>query len=142
MKQTLALLIIFSLFFIAVPASFAADADDVRVINIKVTADGLQPAHLFRDKKTIVRNGTRVRIVFEYADKNMDTHEFVLSAKGIDLSTGKISFWGTGRGIIEFTVGENGEKFYRLSCVLPCLAMDKLIDYILFVEPTTHASLV
>jgi hypothetical protein len=38
---------------------------------------------------------------------------------------------------IECTVGDRGQEFYRLSCELPCIAMEELIDYIIIVGPKT-----
>jgi hypothetical protein len=112
------------------------------IITMKVTAQGLAVSGIPRqDKRMTIPQGTRVRLVLEHADVNRSQHKFTLTAKDTEITSQPIDGETRKTTAIEFTVGDRGQEFYRLSCELPCIAMDELIDYIIMVGPSRRASL-
>jgi hypothetical protein len=77
-------------------------------------------------------------LIFEYADRNGNVHEFTLHSAKTELTGQRMTPHGPKTSTIELTVGERGEEFYRLSCDLPCIAMEELTDYLLFVGGTNE----
>lgn len=109
-------------------------------ITMKVTAQGLVVAGVpIEDKKMTIPRGTRVRLVLTHADTNRNAHKFALTAKGTEITSPVIDGETRKTSTIEFTVGDQGQDFYRLSCELPCIAMEELVDYIIMVGPTKAA---
>ena len=88
-----------------------------------------------KDKRVTLPKGQRVRLVFQHADRNLDRHQFNLAATRTDITSQYIDPLLRRTASIDFTVGAQGEAFYRLSCMVPCAAMEFLIDYLIFVEP-------
>ena len=83
----------------------------------------------------IVPRGTPVRLVLDYADTNRNAHKFTLTAKNTEITSPTIDGETRKSVSIDFTAGDRGQEFYRLSCELPCIAMDELVDYIITVGP-------
>lgn len=105
-------------------------------LTMKVTAQGLQVSGIpMQDKRMTIPRGTRVHIVLEYADANKNAHQFTLTAKDTSITSPVIDGETRKTSTIDFTVGDRGQEFYRLSCELPCIAMDDLVDYIIMVAP-------
>jgi hypothetical protein len=120
----------------AVP--LAAQAQDKQTIRFTITHKGLITSDVKMDEKRFtVRRGVRLRLVFEYADHNGNAHQFTLHSAKTDLTGQRMTSDGPKMSTLEFTVGERGEEFYRLSCDLPCIAMEELTDYLLFVGGST-----
>ncbi len=120
------------------PASRAAEKVTV---TMKVTAKGLQVSGVaMQDKRMTISRGTRVRLVMEYADSNRNAHKFTLTAKNTEITSPVLDGDARKTTAIEFTAGDRGQEFYRLSCELPCIAMDDLVDYIIMVGPPHTAA--
>ncbi len=83
----------------------------------------------------IVPRGAPVRLVLDYADTNRNAHKFTLTAKNTEITSPIIDGETRKSVTIDFTAGDRGQEFYRLSCELPCIAMDELVDYIITVGP-------
>ena len=115
----------------AVPA---AHAEGTKVIVLKVTKAGLVTSDISisDEKQMTLAKGTRVKLVFKFADKSHAAHKFTLSSNGTELTTPLLDA-DSKETSIEFTVGSKDEPFYRLSCLVPCEAMDNLIDYVIVV---------
>jgi hypothetical protein len=115
----------------AVPA---AHAGGTKVIVLNVTKAGLvtKDISISDEKKMTLAKGTRVKLVFRFADKSHAVHKFILNSKGTEL-TSQLLTADSKETSIEFTVGSKDEPFYRLSCLVPCEAMDNLIDYVIVV---------
>jgi hypothetical protein len=111
-----------------------AQAQDKQTIHFKITKDGLVTTDVKMDEKRFtLPQGTRVRLIFEYSDTNGNAHQFTVHSAKTELVGKRLTPDGTKTSAIELTVGDQGEDFYRISCDLPCLAMEELTDYILFV---------
>ncbi len=111
-------------------------AKPVQVLTLQVTSQGLLIAGVpVKDKRVTLPKGQRVRLVFQHADRNLDRHQFNLAATRTDITSQYIDPLLRRTASIDFTVGAQGEAFYRLSCMVPCAAMEFLIDYLIFVEP-------
>jgi hypothetical protein len=109
---------------------------------MKVTAQGLVASGVsMEDKRMTIPRGTRVRLVLNYADSNHNAHKFTVTAKDTEITSPVIDGEMRKTAVIEFTVGDRGQEFYRLSCELPCIAMDDLIDYIIMVGPAKASAL-
>jgi hypothetical protein len=116
----------------AVP--FSAQAQDKQTIHFKITKDGLVTSDITMDgKRFTVPQGVRLKLVFEYADANGNSHQFTVHSAKTELTGKQLLPDGPKTSTMELTVGERGEDFYRISCDLPCVAMEELTDYILFV---------
>ncbi|GMV49368.1 hypothetical protein FBQ96_02195 [Nitrospirales bacterium NOB] len=125
--------ILVTLFLLTAEQS-ATRAADKLTITMKVTAHGLQVSGIaMQNKRIMIPRGTRVRLVMEYADANRNTHQFTLTAKNTEITSPMIDGEARKIAALEFTAGDRGQEFYRLSCELPCIAMDDLIDYIFMV---------
>ena len=115
-------------------------AQDKQTIHFKITSEGLVTTDVKMDgKRFTLPRGSRVRLVFEYADRNGNAHQFSLHSAKTELAGQRMTPDGPKTSTIELTVGERGEEFYRLSCDLPCLAMEELTDYLLFVDRTKQS---
>ena len=111
-------------------------AMDKIVIPLKITQDGLVSSQMpIVNKRLTLPKGIRVKLVFEYQDSNKNSHRFNLVSNKTDMTTRTIAPDTSGTVSLEFTVGERGEEFYRLSCELPCVAMEALTDYLIMVGP-------
>lgn len=105
-------------------------------VTMKVTAQGLNVSGIaIQDRRMTIPRGTPVRLVLEYADTNRNAHKFTLTAKNTEITSPVIDGETRKTVTIDFTAGDRGQEFYRLSCELPCIAMDELIDYIIMVGP-------
>ena len=105
-------------------------------VTMKVTAQGLNVSGIaIQDRRMTIPRGTPVRLVLEYADTNRNAHKFTLTAKNTEITSPVIDGETHKTVTIDFTAGDRGQEFYRLSCELPCIAMDELIDYIIMVGP-------
>ena len=115
----------------------AAHAGGTKVIVLNVTKAGLVTSDISisDEKKMTLAKGTRVTLVFRFADKSHAAHKFILNSKGAELTSPLLNA-DTKEVSIQFTVGSKDEPFYRLSCLVPCEAMDKLIDYVIVVAPS------
>ena len=76
-----------------------------------------------------------------YADTNHNAHKFTLTAKDTEVTSPVMDGEARKTATIEFIAGDRGQEFYRLSCELPCIAMDELIDYIIMVGPAKSSAL-
>ncbi len=115
-------------------------ATETRVITFAVTSQGLKTTDVPIDKKRMtLPKGTRVKLVFKYADTNNNAHQFTLLSSQTEKTSATITSEGNRMAVIEFTVGERAEEFYRISCELPCIAMEALTDYIIMVGPKNGA---
>ena len=115
------------------PTPGATHAGDTKVIVMNVTKAGLVTSDIsISDKKMTLEKGTRVKLVFRFADKSHAAHKFILNSKGVELTSPLLNAVSKETSI-EFTVGSKDEPFYRLSCLIPCEAMDNLIDYVIVV---------
>ncbi len=113
----------------------SAQAQDKQTIRFAITSEGLITSDVKMDgKRFSLPKGARVRLVFDYADRNGNVHQFTVHSAKTDLIGQRMSQDGRKTSALEFTVGERGEDFYRISCDLPCLAMEELTDYLLFVD--------
>lgn len=122
-----------------VPASQAAAPVTV---TMKVTAQGLLVSGIpMENKRMMIPRGTRVRLVLNYADTNHNAHKFTLTAKDTEVTSPVMDGEARKTATIEFIAGDRGQEFYRLSCELPCIAMDELIDYIIMVGPAKSSAL-
>lgn len=118
-----------------------SQATDRLTITMKVTAQGLTVSGIaMQDRRMTIPRGTPVRLVLEYADANRNAHKFTLTAKNTELTSPAIDGETRKTATIDFTAGERGQEFYRLSCELPCIAMDQLVDYIIMVGPPRVAA--
>jgi hypothetical protein len=118
--------------------SLPAHAQEKQTIRFKVTKDGLVTSDVkMEEKKITIPKGVRVRLVFDYADRNGNAHQFRVHSAQTEMTAQRITADGPKTSAVEFTVGERGEEFYRISCDLPCLAMEELTDYLLFVGQKT-----
>ena len=116
----------------AVPLS--AEAQDKQTIHFTITKDGLVTNDIKMDgKRFTVPEGVRLKLVFEYADANGNSHQFTVRSAKTELTGKQLLPNGSKISMLELTVGERGEDFYRISCDLPCVAMEELTDYILLV---------
>ncbi len=112
----------------------ATHAGGTKVIVLNVTRAGLVTSDIsISDKKMTLAKGTRVKLVFRFADKSHAAHKFMLNSKGAELTSPLLNAQSKETSI-EFTVGSKDERFYRLSCLIPCEAMDNLIDYVIIVD--------
>lgn len=119
--------------------SLSAQAQEKHIVRFQVTSEGLVTADVkMEGKRFTLPKGTRVRLVFDYADRNGNAHQFTVHSSKIDLTGQRMTPDGTKTSAFDFVVGERGEDFYRISCDLPCLAMEELTDYLLFVEKPKH----
>jgi hypothetical protein len=122
------------IFAIAISHAPNSPAAAPMTITMKVTAQGLVVSGVtLEDKRMTIPKGTRVRLVLTHADTNRNAHKFTLTAKGTEITSPVIDGETRKTSTIEFTVGDQGQEFYRLSCELPCIAMDELVDYIIMV---------
>jgi len=113
-----------------------AQAADTKVIVLNVTKSGLVSSDIpISAEKTIsLRKGTRVKLVFKYADKtHAAAHKFLLNSQSTEMTTPLLNAESRD-AVIEFIVGSKNERFYRLSCLVPCQAMDYLVDYVILVD--------
>ena len=130
--------LVVALLIFAVTMSHAStsSASAPMTVTMKVTAQGLVVSGVPMDgKKMTIPRGTRVRLVLTYADTNRNAHRFALTAKDTEITSPAIDGETRKTSTIDFTVGDRGQEFYRLSCELPCIAMDELVDYIIMVGP-------
>jgi hypothetical protein len=119
-------------FLIAVPIH--GHAQDKQTIHFTVTDQGLMTNDIkVEDKRFTLPPGVRVRLMFEYNDPNGNAHQFTVHSSEADYKAKPIRPEGPRTAVLEFTVGDRGEPFYRISCDLPCIAMEQLTDYLLFV---------
>ncbi len=110
-------------------------------VTMKVTAQGLSVSGIgMQDRRMTIPRGTPVRIVLEYADANRNAHKFTVTAKNTEITSPVIDGETRKTATIDFTAGDRGQEFYRLSCELPCIAMDQLVDYIIMVGPPRTAA--
>jgi hypothetical protein len=117
--------------FVTAPA-YAANK---QVIHFLVTSEGLKTKEVdIVEKRMGLPVGTKVKLIFEYADQTRSAHQFSLVSTKTELRSHRIAYEGPRTASIEFTVGDRGEEFYRLSCELPCIAMEALTDYVIFVD--------
>ena len=138
MMKLKAVAVVFLSIAMGFPAASQAMAAEKLVITLKVTNEGLVSSKIpMHDKKMTVPKGSRVRLVFDHADTNRNTHQFSLVSSRTEITASPITPDGAKSASIEFTAGERGEAFYRLSCDLPCIAMEALSDYIITVGPST-----
>jgi len=115
-----------------------AQAQDRQTIHFKVTKEGLVTSDVRMDgKRMTLPQGARVRLIFNYADSNGNAHQFTVHSAQTELTGRRMAPDGPNSSVIELTVGDKGEDFYRISCDLPCLAMEELTDYLLLVKKTT-----
>ncbi len=122
-----------------VPASQAAAPV---TITMKVTAQGLLVSGIpMENKRMMIPRGTRVRLVLNYADTNHNAHKFTLTAKDTEVTSPVMDGEARKTATIEFIAGDRGQEFYRLSCELPCIAMDELVDYIIMVGSAKSSAL-
>ena len=111
----------------------AQDGETLTIV-MKVTSGGLITTDVpVIDKKIYLPRGTKVRLVLEYADSNRNSHRFTLVSSARELESGTIDATGRRSTSLQFTVGESGVSFHRLSCEVLCIAMDHLTDYIFMV---------
>lgn len=110
-------------------------------VTMKVTAQGLIVSGIgIQDRRMTIPRGTPVRLVLEYADTNRNAHKFTLTAKNTEITSPVIDGETRKTATIDFTAGDRGQEFYRLSCELPCIAMDELVDYIIMVGAPRSAA--
>lgn len=118
-----------------------SQATDRLTITMKVTAQGLTVSGIaMQDRRMTIPRGTPVRLVLEYADTNRNAHKFTLTARNTEMTSPAIDSETRKTATIDFTAGDRGQEFYRLSCELPCIAMDQLVDYIIMVGPPRVAA--
>lgn len=112
-----------------------AQAGEKLSITMQVTSEGLITTDVAMvEKKIFLPRGMRVRLVLQYADINRDAHRFTLVSHAKERRSGTITPDGRKTATLEFTVGEGGVDFHRLSCELLCAAMDRLTDYLFMVR--------
>jgi hypothetical protein len=119
----------------------AANANTTKVIVLNVTKAGLVTSDvpISHDKRITLAKGTRVKLVFKFADKTHGAaHQFLLNSQGMEMTTPLLNT-AAKEASMEFTVGSRNETFYRLSCLVPCVAMDNLVDYVILVDGTKPA---
>lgn len=118
-----------------------SQATDRLTITMKVTAQGLTVSGIaMQDRRMTIPRGTSVRLVLEHADANRNAHKFTLTARNTEMTSPAIDGETRKTATIDFTAGDRGQEFYRLSCELPCIAMDQLVDYIIMVGPPRVAA--
>lgn len=118
-----------------------SQATDRLTITMKVTAQGLTVSGIaMQDRRMTIPRGTPVRLILEYADANRNAHKFTLTARNTEMTSPAIDGETRKTATIDFTAGDRGQEFYRLSCELPCIAMDQLVDYIIMVGPPRVAT--
>ena len=116
-------------------------ATDKIIIPLEITQDGLLSSQVpMVNKRLTLPRGVRVKLTFKYGDSNRNNHRFSLVSSKTDVTTRTIGPDTAGSVSLEFTVGEKGEAFYRLSCELPCVAMEALTDYLIMVGPPPAVS--
>ena len=141
MIRSLIVFLMWSLLLMTGPVPGSQAAAPV-TITMKVTAQGLLVSGIpMENKRMTVPRGTRVRLVLNYADTNHNAHKFTLTAKDTEVTSPVMDGEARKTATIEFTAGDRGQEFYRLSCELPCIAMDELVDYIIMVGPAKSAAL-
>ena len=141
MIRSLIVFLMLSLLLMTGPVPRSQAAAPV-TITMKVTAQGLLVSGIpMENKRMTVPRGTRVRLVLNYADTNHNAHKFTLTAKDTEVTSPVMDGEARKTATIEFTAGDRGQEFYRLSCELPCIAMDELVDYIIMVGPAKSAAL-
>lgn len=141
MKRSIIMFVVVSLLTMSSHALTSQAATPVS-ITMKVTAQGLLVSGVpMEDKRMTIPRGTRVRLVLHYGDTNHNAHKFTLTAKDTEITSPVIDGETRKVATIDFTVGDRGQEFYRLSCELPCIAMDELVDYLILVGPAKVASL-
>ena len=141
MIRSLIVFLMLSLLLMTGPVPRSQAAAPV-TITMKVTAQGLLVSGIpMENKRMTVPRGTRVRLVLNYADTNHNAHKFTLTAKDTEVTSPVMDGEARKTATIEFTAGDRGQEFYRLSCELPCIAMDELVDYIIIVGPPKSAAL-
>ena len=134
MKQT-RLAMCCLILMLAIPLS--VQAQDKQTIRFTITKDGLVTRDIKMDgKRFSVPQGVRLKLIFEYADTNSNAHQFTALSANTEVTGARMTPDGPKASMLEFTVGDRGEEFYRISCDLPCLAMEELTDYLLFVDRT------
>ena len=114
----------------------AAHASATKVIVLNVTKGGLVSSDISisKDKQIRLAKGTRVKLIFKFADKtHAAAHQFMLNSQGTEMTTALLNA-EVKEASIEFTVGSRNEPFYRLSCLVPCQAMNNLVDYVILVD--------
>lgn len=132
--------ILLTSFFVA-SESPQARAVERLTVTMKVTAQGLKVSGIdIQDRRMTIHRGTPVRLVLDYADTNRNAHKFTLTARNTEITSPVIDGETRKTVTIDFTVGDRGQEFYRLSCELPCLAMEELVDYIIMVGPPRSAA--
>ena len=110
-------------------------------VTMKVTAQGLIVSGIgMQNRRLTIPRGTPVRLVLEYADVNRNAHKFTLTAKNTEITSPAIDGEARKTATIDFTAGDRGQEFYRLSCELPCIAMEELVDYLIMVGPPRSAA--
>ena len=110
-------------------------------VTMKVTAQGLIVSGIgMQNRRLTIPRGTPVRLVLEYADVNRNAHKFTLTAKNTEITSPAIDGETRKTATIDFTAGDRGQEFYRLSCELPCIAMEELVDYLIMVGPPRSAA--
>jgi hypothetical protein len=115
-------------------AAMPAHASEKLTITMKVTSSGLITTDVpMVEKKIFLPRGTRVRLVLEYADSNRNAHRFRLVSSAKEFQSATIDGNARDTTRLEFTIGEDGVTFHRLSCELMCVAMDHLVDYLFMV---------
>lgn len=108
---------------------------------MKVTAQGLIVSGIgMQDRRMTIPRGTPVRLVLEYADANRNAHNLTLTAKQTEITSPAIDGETRKTATIDFRAGDRGQEFYRLSCELPCIAMEDLVDYLIMVGPPRSAA--
>lgn len=118
-----------------------SQATDRLTITMKVTVQGLTVSGIaMQDRRMTIPRGTPVRLILEYADVNRNAHKFTLTARNTEMTSPAIDGETRKTATIDFTAGDRGQEFYRLSCELPCIAMDQLVDYIIMVGPPRAAA--
>lgn len=125
--------ILIGFFFSA--GSFPAMAQQVEtLVLLKVTEKGFldEKGHPLKHVLKIPK-GSRIKIVFEYADKTGDVHEFgLLFDSGEEIYSNPVSEKNLKTELV-FFANAHGERF-ELYCILGCTAMDKLTDLALVVS--------
>ena len=125
-----------SMFLVTATEPLHVQAVERLTVTIKVTSEGLKVSGIgMQDRRMIVPRGAPVRLVLDYADTNRNAHKFTLTAKNTEITSPTIDGETRKSVSIDFTAGDRGQEFYRLSCELPCIAMDELVDYIFTVGP-------
>ncbi|HET6676391.1 MAG TPA: hypothetical protein VFG71_13685, partial [Nitrospiraceae bacterium] len=116
MIRSLIVFLMLSLLLMTGPVPRSQAAAPV-TITMKVTAQGLLVSGIpMENKRMTVPRGTRVRLVLNYADTNHNAHKFTLTAKDTEVTSPVMDGEARKTATIEFTAGDRGQEFYRLSC--------------------------